>query len=238
MKPIAKSLYTSILLMILSLCLVSCFGLQTRRDMSPITPKMMGDSPTPSPKAQARADLDKQAMEEKLRQLLGRIEELEHEKSLAHGQDRQKLNESENKIQSLESRIKILEQSLIEQDTKIKDYELQLAQGAQQAAASAALVESNEKPQAKSNNKEQGLLARAEQSFEQKDYKKAILEYNEYRDSNPKSKKLSLATYRIAVSFHELGMKEEAKAFYQELLDKYPKSAEASKAKFRLKQLK
>jgi TolA-binding protein len=44
-----------------------------------------------------------------------------------------------------------------------------------------------------------------------------------------------VATYKIGVCFQELGMIEEAKAFYDEVIAKYPKSNEAAKATSRLK---
>jgi TolA-binding protein len=40
------------------------------------------------------------------------------------------------------------------------------------------------------------------------------------------------------VAFHELGKKDEAKAFYEEVVKDFPKSNAARKAQFRLKSLK
>ncbi len=77
-----------------------------------------------------------------------------------------------------------------------------------------------------------------EESFERKDWKKAILNFNKFRDSNPKSKKFGEATYKIGVSFQELGMKEEAKTFFDEVVSKFPNSSDAKKARTRLKSIK
>ena len=43
------------------------------------------------------------------------------------------------------------------------------------------------------------------------------------------------ALYKIGLSFESLGMKDDAKGFYQELIEKHPKSQEAKKAKAKMK---
>ena len=54
---------------------------------------------------------------------------------------------------------------------------------------------------------------------------------------NPKGKRYADATYKIGMSFQELKLKDDAKAFYQEVIQKFPKSSEAKKAEVRLKKL-
>lgn len=71
-----------------------------------------------------------------------------------------------------------------------------------------------------------------------KDYATAALEYGEYRKSFPKDNMVPNATYRMALSFKNLGKTKEAKLFYQELIDKYPKNALVSKARSEMKKLK
>ncbi|MEK7357673.1 MAG: tetratricopeptide repeat protein [Bdellovibrionota bacterium] len=78
----------------------------------------------------------------------------------------------------------------------------------------------------------------AEGNFEKKNWKEAILDYEKYRKAYPKGKDFSAATYKIGVSFQELGMIDEAKAFYEEVLAKFPKSKDAKSAGSRLKGLK
>jgi TolA-binding protein len=43
------------------------------------------------------------------------------------------------------------------------------------------------------------------------------------------------ALYKIGVSFEALGSKDDAKGFYQLLIDKFPKSSQAKKVKSKLK---
>ena len=78
----------------------------------------------------------------------------------------------------------------------------------------------------------------AEDLFDKKDWKEAILSYEKYRSQNPKGKSFPVATYKIGVSFQELGMSDEAQAFYEEVIGKFPKSKEAAKAATRLKGMK
>jgi TolA-binding protein len=82
------------------------------------------------------------------------------------------------------------------------------------------------------------LFAEADSSFGAKRWKDAILEFEKYRKTYPKGKQFPEATYKIGVSFQELGMLEEAKAFYDEVIAKFPKSREAGKSATRLKSLK
>lgn len=86
--------------------------------------------------------------------------------------------------------------------------------------------------------KKKDTLESANQLFKNREWSKAALEYQKYRDENPHSKKLSEVTYRMAFAFQQLGMKDEAKTFYQDVVAKYPASEEAKKAKLKLKALK
>lgn len=81
-------------------------------------------------------------------------------------------------------------------------------------------------------------FATAEELFNKKAWRDAILSYEKYRSQNPKGKFFSTATYKIGVCFQELGMNEEAAAFYEEVIAKFPKSKDANRASSRLKKLK
>ncbi len=77
-----------------------------------------------------------------------------------------------------------------------------------------------------------------EDAFNAKKWKEAIVNYQKYRDANPKGKMYADATYKIGVCFQELKLKDEARAFFDEVIAKYPGSKEAKKAAFRAKQAK
>ena len=106
-------------------------------------------------------------------------------------------------------------------------------------AENAAIVAQNTAAQAKAAaDAKKSAYEVGQDFFDQKDWKKAILNFQKYRDESPRGKKVSDATYKMGVSFQELGMKDEAKTFFDELISKYPSSNEAKKAKIRLKALK
>jgi TolA-binding protein len=64
-----------------------------------------------------------------------------------------------------------------------------------------------------------------------------MLQYDEYKKKAPKGKSIPEAIYKTGVCFQELGMKDEAKVFYQEITAKFPKSEFAKKAQIRLKSI-
>jgi TolA-binding protein len=84
---------------------------------------------------------------------------------------------------------------------------------------------------AKGKIAEECAFNRAESYFALKDYKKAIVDFSKFPEKYTKSTYMPKALYRIGLSFDQLGMKDDAKGFYQELVEKYPKSPEAKKAK-------
>lgn len=87
----------------------------------------------------------------------------------------------------------------------------------------------------KVKNAQDAIFFRGESYFHLKQYKKAIVEYSKFPEKFPHSTHMAEALLKIGNSFDALGMKEDAKGFYQELLDKYPKSLEAKKARKRVK---
>jgi TolA-binding protein len=89
-----------------------------------------------------------------------------------------------------------------------------------------------------SKDKDKNLFDSALSNFEDKKWKEAILSFEQYREKNPKGKHAAEAAYKTGVCFQELGMIEEAKVFYQDVLAKFPQSDMAKKAQSRLKALK
>jgi len=70
-----------------------------------------------------------------------------------------------------------------------------------------------------------------------KGFKKAILSYKKVLDVAG-SNKADGALFKIGMSFEQLGFKSEAGVFYQEVIDKHPKSPLVNDAKARIKALK
>lgn len=75
-----------------------------------------------------------------------------------------------------------------------------------------------------------------ESHFALKEFEKAIVAYDEVR-RYPQTDKVPAALLRQGLSFAELGEKVNARLVLQELIEKFPQSAEAPKAKQRLKAL-
>jgi TolA-binding protein len=183
---------------------------------------------------QSNADVNSrfQDVQEELRSLNGRIEVFENkqskldakiDKSTAAGDAR--LKEYDAKLTAFREELEALKAQL----TALQEERVRAAQAAQAQAAERAREEAHVK--------EAGPFAAAEANFDAKKWKEAILDYEKYRKANPKGKQFSTATYKIGAAFQELGMSEEAKAFYEEVVQKFPKSKEAPKAQAKLKGL-
>ncbi|OGP11487.1 MAG: tol-pal system protein YbgF [Deltaproteobacteria bacterium GWC2_42_51] len=74
--------------------------------------------------------------------------------------------------------------------------------------------------------------------YAQKDYEKAVLEFNEVVKKYPNGKKVPASLLKQGMAFNELGNKKEARLLLERVRDKYPKTEEADKAKKMLRELK
>jgi TolA-binding protein len=177
-----------------------------------------------------KASLDTQVndLQEDLRMMAGRLETLERQSKESRENERVS-TEEDKKIK--ENRLKAYEETLAEVEAKNRELKIEL-----EALKSVVLSKgaTNKKTVKKSTNP----FSEAEALFKKKDWQKAILGYQKYRESHPKGKFYKLATYKIGVCFQELNMRSEAKAFFDEVIERFPKTSEASKAAVRLKSLK
>lgn len=217
----------------MSLVLTGC--LKTRSDVREIEQKqVIQQEVTKLQRTNADVSSRFSEMEEDLRDLRGRLEVLEHKggqgakeaeavKKFAADQNA----DTNKKLALLQEGLENLEKNVLQLTADVNALK---AEKAAQAAHAAAAEAKNE---AKKSSYDLG-----QESFDQKDWKKAILNFQKYRDDNPNGKKVPDAIYKMGVSFQELGMKDEAKTFYDELVAKYPNANEARKAKIRLKSLK
>jgi TolA-binding protein len=78
----------------------------------------------------------------------------------------------------------------------------------------------------------------ADSYYVSKDFASAALEYSEFKKSFPKDSNIASAIYKQAVCFKNLGKGKEARLFFQELVDRFPKHALAAKARAELKKSK
>jgi TolA-binding protein len=186
--------------------------------------------------------------DELIRTLNGRVESLENqiaaankEKAAASSQDSQKIALLQEALAKMEAQIKNLEAQQIQAKAQQEAAAL-AAKNAPPEEAPVKVVKKNGKdPVAKPGEKNTGAANAyeiAQGHFANKEWKKAILNYQKYVDEHPKGKEISDSKYKIGVCFQELGMKEEAMAFFEEVVANYGKTESGKKAKLRLSKLK
>lgn len=183
----------------------------------------------PTPVAAAPAtDLNNRFSEvdSDLRELNGRVEVLENQLGQASN-DKEKIKKQNDELQADHNKkVQILQEEVAKLEEMVN-----------QLTAEVASLKST--PEKNNNNGgKKDLFQQAEEQFEQKNWKKAALTYQKFKEANPKSKKVPESIYKMGVCFQELGMKEEAKTFYEELMANYSAAPEAKKARTRLKSLK
>lgn len=172
-------------------------------------------------------------LETELRNAVGRIEVLEREAQVStRGVQDQQADQL--------SKINTLKEEMIKMDAQMQamQSELEKLRAALAASVGAGSATGGTAGSAKETTPRRDLFNLAEQEFDKKEWRKAILAYQKYRETFPKGKNVPEAIYKMGVSFQELGMKDEAKTFYEEVIAKHPKSPEARKSQTRLKSLK
>lgn len=169
-------------------------------------------------------------LEEEVRSLNGRVDVVENKIGKSDSGVESALKASNLQNAELNQKVLVLQEALtkMEKDIYALNAELQAVK-ADKAAVHAEKVAAASK---------KDFYETAQGFFDKKDWKQAILTYQKYRDENPKGGKFADATYKIGVAFQELGMKDEAKTFYDEVMSKFPKSEEARRAKIRMKGIK
>lgn len=158
-------------------------------------------------------------IDEDIRKLNGRIEVMENQGTQNAGKERS----VQTQIDELNRKISLLQETIVKMENDLASGSRENRNpnmgGAKEAAPSKG-----------------GIFDRAEAQFKKKEWKDAIINYQKYRDSNPNGKQFGEATYKIGVCFQELGMKDEAKVFYEEAIAK-GKGEVAKRARARLKQV-
>lgn len=213
----------------LMLMLVLCGCLKTRNEIYETDDRVASQQIKPEEQHAAEKESRVQEAEANIRQLNGRIESIEQRlnSDLA---EKQKDNELKAATHAqLVEQLKLNEERLAKLEAELAELK---APKSNQIPAAVKIGGEKTSAEGPDSWKE------AEALFEKKEWTKSILAYQKYREQNVKGKNFPDATYKIGVSFHELGKKEEAKAFYEEVVRDYPRSNAARKAQFRLKSLK
>lgn len=220
----------------IALLILSTAGcLRTREEVNEMESSKQAQSQvTQLQKSKAESENKVVALQEELRQLNGRLDVLEKRAQDAGTPTSAQAGPTNTDIIE---QMKIFEQNNAAMKMKIEELEQKLAT---QKSVSAPAEKATPIPAVKESKEKETKSAydEAESLFVKKEWKSAILSYQSYRDATPKGKHYADATYKIGVSFQELKMKDEAKVFFEEVLQKFPKSPSARKAKFRLGQFK
>lgn len=167
--------------------------------------------------------------DDQMRHLNGRLDVVENSISqLVAGKQGENAAQAKDK-QMLDLKLQAYEEALKKLETQIVTLNDEVAR-LKTAAAPPAPVASP-----RSLAKGRTPFDEGEAHFNAKKWKDAIDSYQKYRDSYPKGKSYAEATYKIGACFQELGMKDEAKLFFEEVKEKFPGSKEAKKAAIRLK---
>lgn len=173
-------------------------------------------------------------LEEQMRELNGRVDVVENRLGQSQAGLERELKNNQVQGADINQKLVILQEALTKMEGQMFQLTAEVQGLKEKAAAMAAAQAADKGPKpAKKDSYES-----AQDFFNKKDWKQAILNYQKYRDESPKGKNFADATYKIGVSFQELGMKDEAKTFFDEVVGKFPKSEEARRAKVRLKGLK
>ncbi len=165
---------------------------------------------------------------ELLRQTMGKVEVLEAEVA----QLKSALQTQGQNHDIDPEKFKLMQEVVIKLEAKMSAIEAERQAIAAREQAKAAVVEESA-AQARLNS-----YQLAEAHFKNKDWKKAILSYQKYSEESPKGKFVADAKYKIGVSFQELGLKDEAIAFYEEVIAQFPNTETGKKARYRLSQIK
>ncbi len=181
------------------------------------------------------------AVQERQAQAVARLDDYDQQFRVYNG----RLDVVENQLSQINAghvdREKLEQKNRDEIKLRFKAYEEALAKLESQVQALTAEVKNLQKPAPRKQSTAggaSGSLTAADAAYELQDWKLAIVEYENYRKENPKGKSYPAATLKIGMAFHELGKKDEAKVFLEEVIAKFPKSKEAKKASQRLKTMK
>jgi TolA-binding protein len=220
--------------------LTSATTAQTAANTSGGSPMVLAPVVTkPKPAATPLSDLSSYSAEElrsEVANLSGKLEENEHNQQITEQVQAENAKKAQARIDELEKKLKELQPdapTVPEGKTAFEagkdDY---IANNYDEAIVflSQALAKSDTGKEA-----EEAIYLRGDCYFQKKQYNKAIVDFSQFPEKYPKSSYHPKALLRIAESFEATDRKDDAKAFYSDLLDKFPRTAEGKLAKKRLK---
>lgn len=169
---------------------------------------------------QKQASIRTMEMEEDMRSLSGRVDNIERQMSRQQQDREARASENEVKLNAYREAIEKLQGQIVQLTSDIENMKVRSKEAAEIEKTSKSPFDDGQK------------------NYDKKDWKRAIIDFEKYREKFPKGKNFAKATLLIGESFQELGMNDEAKTFYDEVVARFPKSEEAKKVKLKTKKMK
>ncbi len=223
---------TSVVALALGLGLAGC--LKTRNDSKENETRNVIEQRIQKANADSTSKFSE--LEDQMREFNGRLEVVEAKSGQNSGDTMTFRQQIAGQNQDSAQKMQLLQEALTQLETKITQMSNDLEELKSAKSKSSSSSKSSDKGNSKPSSSQS--FTQAENHFAQRDWRKAILSYKEYRDENPKGKSYPEATYKIGVCFQELGMDSEAQVFFDEVVSRFPNGGEAKRAKVRLKALK
>jgi len=166
---------------------------------------------------------------DELRNMNGRIEGLENRITVLQKEREKAQLLSDQQLAETNKKVLLLQEEAHKLENQVAFLNQELVKvAAGTTTASAAMT----------SGKKEDQFQSGESSFSKKEWREAILHYQKYREAYPKGKRYPLATFKIGLAFYELGMRDEAKTFFEEIVSKFPENPLAKQAKDRLKKIR
>jgi TolA-binding protein len=179
-------------------------------------------------------------LEDDVRKLHGRIEATDQKVKLTDSLIDKGFGMTDSKFKEKDQ---VYREEFLKLRTEIDGLKAQLTafnenQQKQAEVAAQAQAAATAQAAAKAKEADKNPFGVAEEKFDNKSYREAILDYEKYRKTYPKGKSFAAATYKIGLCFQEMGLADDARAFYEEVVSKFPKAKETKLAQAQLKKLK
>ncbi len=246
MKIFKPAIY--VLLICLSCSLTAC--LKTRAQLK--SEQDQGDvaEDTKSVPGMKSGRYDMEEVKNEVTRLSGKVEEMDHNQRTTN------FPELKEYTTRLDGRIAELEKNQVLMLSEIKALKDEKAAAVKEAATTPADLftqgnqllsekrcdEAAEKFRALLNKSPKGKegadahFGLGEAEYCSKNYVKAIVQYSKVEEAFAKSVRIPPSLYRIALAFQHLNKTKESKGFFNEVIDRFPKSPEAKKARAKVKE--
>jgi TolA-binding protein len=193
-------------------------------------------SPGVTPVKTDPTTLNEDELRAELARANGRVEELQHEQELKEKSTGEDLKKAQERIAALEKQLK----ELTPETVAVPEGKSPFDAGKDSFLAGKydeAIVFLSQFLSVQESGKqvEEATFLRGEANFKKLQYNKAIVDYSKFPERFQKSSFHPKALLKIAESFEATGRKDDAKVFYSDLVEKFPKTAEGKIAKKKLK---